>query len=41
MIRPLPDGVLGISPPFVITEEDIAFLAEVVAEALDEEAASS
>ena len=40
MIRPLPDGVLGISPPFVITEEDIGFLVGVVAEALDEEAAS-
>ncbi len=38
MIRPLPDGVLGISPPFVITEEDIAFLAEVIAAALDDEA---
>ena len=37
MIRPLPDGVLGISPPFVITEDDIAFLAEVIAAALDDE----
>jgi adenosylmethionine-8-amino-7-oxononanoate aminotransferase len=38
MIRPLPDGVLGISPPFVVTEDDIAFLAEVIAAALDDEA---
>jgi len=41
LTRSLPDGVLHISPPFVITEEDIAFLAEVVGEALDEVAAGS
>lgn len=34
--RTLPDGVLHVSPPFVVTEEDIAFLVEVVADALDE-----
>ena len=39
--RTLPDGVLHVSPPFVITEEDIGFLAEAIAEALDEEAAAA
>jgi adenosylmethionine-8-amino-7-oxononanoate aminotransferase len=37
LMRALPDGVLHISPPFVITEDEIRFLAEVLAEALDEE----
>jgi adenosylmethionine-8-amino-7-oxononanoate aminotransferase len=39
LMRSLPDGVLHVSPPFVITEDDIAFLAGVLREALDEEAA--
>lgn len=37
LMRALPDGVLHISPPFVITEDEIRFLAEVLAESLDEE----
>ena len=37
LMRALPDGVLHVSPPFVITEDEIRFLAEVLAQALDEE----
>lgn len=33
--RQLNDGAIHISPPFVITEQEIAFVAEVIAEALD------
>jgi adenosylmethionine-8-amino-7-oxononanoate aminotransferase len=40
LMRALPDAVLHVSPPFVVTEEDIRLLAEVLAEALDEEAAA-
>lgn len=37
LMRALPDGVLHVSPPFVVTEDDIRFLAEVIAQSLDEE----
>jgi adenosylmethionine-8-amino-7-oxononanoate aminotransferase len=37
LMRALPDAVLHVSPPFVVTEDDIRFLAAVLAEALDEE----
>ena len=37
--RCLPDGVLHVAPPFVVTEEDLAMLAGVIGDALDEEAA--
>lgn len=33
--RQLDDGSLHISPPFVITEQEIATVAEVIADALD------
>jgi adenosylmethionine-8-amino-7-oxononanoate aminotransferase len=33
--RALPDGVIHISPPFVVAEEDIRFLADVIRESLD------
>jgi adenosylmethionine-8-amino-7-oxononanoate aminotransferase len=41
LMRALPDAVLHVSPPFVVTEDDIRLLAEALAEALDEEAASA
>jgi adenosylmethionine-8-amino-7-oxononanoate aminotransferase len=41
LMRALPDAVLHVSPPFVVTEEDIRFLADVLAESLDEEAAAA
>jgi adenosylmethionine-8-amino-7-oxononanoate aminotransferase len=37
LMRALPDGVLHVSPPFVITEDEVRFLAGVIAESLDEE----
>jgi putrescine---pyruvate transaminase len=33
--RLLPDGVLHVSPPFVVTEDDLALLADVIAQSLD------
>jgi adenosylmethionine-8-amino-7-oxononanoate aminotransferase len=41
LMRALPDAVLHVSPPFVVTEDDIRLLAEALAEALDEDAASA
>jgi adenosylmethionine-8-amino-7-oxononanoate aminotransferase len=38
--RQLNDGALHISPPFIITEEEIGQMAEVIAAGLDAEAAS-
>jgi adenosylmethionine-8-amino-7-oxononanoate aminotransferase len=37
--RTLPDGVIHVAPPFVVTEDDLAMLAAVIGEALDEAAA--
>jgi adenosylmethionine-8-amino-7-oxononanoate aminotransferase len=37
--RQLNDGALHISPPFIITEEEIGHLAEVISDALDAELA--
>ena len=37
--RTLPDGVIHVAPPFVVGEDDLAMLAEVVADALDDETA--
>ncbi len=34
--RSLPDGVIHIAPPFVVTEDDLSMLAGVLGEALDE-----
>jgi adenosylmethionine-8-amino-7-oxononanoate aminotransferase len=39
LCRQLNDGSLHISPPFVITEEEIGFLAEVIGDGLDAEGA--
>ena len=39
--RTLPDGVIHIAPPFVVTEDDLAMLARVIAEALDDEAGAT
>ena len=33
--RTLPDGVIHVSPPFVVTEDDLRFLAETLGEALE------
>ncbi len=37
--RTLPDGVIHVAPPFVVGEDDLAMLAEVVADSLDDETA--
>jgi adenosylmethionine-8-amino-7-oxononanoate aminotransferase len=41
LMRALPDAVLHVSPPLVVTEDDIRLIAEALAEALAEEAAAA